>query len=114
MSERLKLFKNNTPFKEREDMDWIQEFNEFLQGKLPENISIPDEDIVKLTPNQAYSVLWYLREHFSILPDNFVKCDNCDDIFDDGKEGYYSEKGNDIGHHFCGACDHLIEYDDND
>lgn len=114
MKNEIKLFKNNTPFKERDDMDWIQEFNEFLQGTLPENISIPDEDIVKLTPNQAYSVLWFLREHFAILPDSFCKCDSCDSIYDGDSEGYYSEEGNEIGHNFCGGCDHLAPYENED
>lgn len=114
MNTEIKLFKNNTPNKDWSNMDWIREFNSFLLGELPEGISIPDENLVKLTPNQAYSVLWYLREHFSILPDNFTKCDNCNYIFDDGKEGYYSEIGNEIGHAFCAGCDHLAPYDEDD
>lgn len=114
MKNRIKLFKNNTPFKDRNDMEWIDEFNNFLQGEIPENISMPDEHKVKLTPEQAYSILWYLREHFAILPDDFCKCDNCNRLYDDGREGYYSEVGNEIGHNFCGACDHLAPYDEND
>lgn len=112
MNDKLKLFKNNTPFKDRNDVEWIQEFNEFLQGTLPENIFIPDKDILTLTPNQAYSVLWYLREHFAILPDMFCKCDSCNTIYDDSSEGYYSETGNEIGHNFCSACDHLAPYEE--
>jgi len=114
MKNEIKLFKNNTANKDWDDMDWIQEFNRFLLGYLPEGISIPNEHLVKLTPNQAYIVLWYLREHFSILPDSFTKCDNCDSIYDDGKEGYYFEKGNEIGNNFCGGCDHLAPYEDED
>lgn len=109
---QIKLFKNNTQFKDREDIEWIEEFNEFLKGRLPDGITITDERKVKLTPDQAYSVLWYLREHFSILPDFFSKCDNCHSIYNSDAEGYYSEIGNEIGHNFCGGCDHLAPYDE--
>lgn len=110
--DKIKLFKNNTPFKERNDDEWVVEFFNFLQGEIPEKISIPDEDKVKLTPEQAYSVVWYLKEHFSILPDNMFKCDVCQELFNEDNSGYYSEKGDESGnHHFCGGCDHLVPYD---
>lgn len=104
----LKLYKNND-HKDWTDGEWINEFYEFLQGNIPEGIILSQE--LKLSPKQAYCVLWYLREHFSILPDRFTKCDVCDELFDDWSEGIYSESGNEHGHNFCGSCDYLAPYE---
>lgn len=111
MEKTIKLFKNNDN-KDRSDMDWILEFNEFLQGKNPDGIILDDAGALNLNAEQAYSVLWYLREHFPILPDSFTKCDVCNSIFDDGSEGYYTDVENEYGNNFCGACDYLAPYDE--
>lgn len=108
----IKLFKNNDK-RDWTDEEWIEEFYQFLQGEIPDGIRIDDkESQLKLSPQQAYTVLWYLREHFPLLPDFFAQCDNCKSIYNSDNSGYYSEKGNEIGHSFCGGCDHLAPYDD--
>lgn len=108
------LFKNNDN-RDWDDQDWIEEFFEFLKGNVPDGIRIEDEESqVKLSAKQAYTVLWYLREHFPILPDFFTQCDNCHSIYNSDNSGYYSEKGNEIGNSFCGVCDHLAPDDDDD
>ncbi|MCQ9638626.1 hypothetical protein MP478_04425 [Chryseobacterium sp. WG14] len=100
----MKLQKNNDK-RELSDIEWVEEFYNFLQGKMPQSIELktpPD-----LTTDQAFSIVWYLQEHFPLLPDNIEQCDNCKTLFDSFLEGHYSEEGNEIGHHFCSACDHL-------
>lgn len=109
METTIKLYKNNTPFKNRIDDDWIVEFFEYMQGKNPESVS---GEPMTLTPEQAYDVIWYLKEHFAILPDNMFKCDCCQGLFNEDKEGLYAENGDELGrYHFCGCCDHLAPYE---
>ncbi|MFR1153081.1 MAG: hypothetical protein ACLSF1_05405 [Bacteroides thetaiotaomicron] len=62
----IKLQKNNSN-RDWSDLEWIQEFHSFLQGDIPEGISLGDEYKVKLTPEQSSTVIWYLQEHFPIL-----------------------------------------------
>ena len=45
----IKLQKNNSN-RDWSDLEWIQEFHSFLQGDIPEGISLGDEYKVKLTP----------------------------------------------------------------
>ena len=107
MKNKIKLLRNYYK-KDWSDIEWVREFYEFLQGNEPEKIK--SKQPLKLTKDEAFSVIWYLQEHFSIFPDTFEKCDNCGEIFDNASEGIYSEEGNEIGHHFCGNCDHLAPY----
>lgn len=109
MENEIKLLKNNEK-KDWSDIEWVREFYEFLQGNEPETIK--SKQPLKLNKNEAFSVIWYLQEHFSIFPDTFEKCDNCGEIFDDASEGFYSEQGNEIGQFFCGNCDHLAPYNE--
>lgn len=115
MEKQIKLFKNNEN-KDWTDEKWIVEFFNFLQGDIPEGISL-GEGKLELSKDQAYNVLWYLREHFPILPDFFCQCDVCKEIYNSDNSGYYSEKGNDFGNSFCNACNHLAsdyEYDEDE
>lgn len=110
MRKEIKLLRNN---EERDwtDLEWISEFYEFLKGNSPDKIN-DGKPVVSLSSKDAFSIIWYLQEHLSVLPDNIEKCDNCDEIYDSYSSGYYSEKGNDIGHFFCNACEHLAPHDD--
>lgn len=95
----MKLLKNNQE-RNWEAIQWVDEFYDFLKGDLPEGISMDDQP--KLTESQAYGVIWYLQEHFSILPDNIDKCDVCGCLFDRDSGGWYTEHPNIEGHHsFC-------------
>lgn len=108
MENEIVLLKNNDK-KDWSDLEWINEFYDFLQGEIPKTILIKNP--VKLNPEEAYSIIWYLQEHFSLLPDHIEKCDNCNQLFDDHNSGYYSEEGNEIGHHFCDGCIDLSPID---
>ena len=97
----IKLQKNNSN-RDWSDLEWIQEFHSFLQGDIPEGISLGDEYKVKLTPEQSSTVIWYLQEHFPILPDSIEMCDVCKRLYDSYSEGSYYEIE---GKNFCGACE---------
>ncbi len=53
---------------------------------------------IKLTPKKAFSIIWYLQEHFSILPDTIERCDVCNNLFDSESQGHHSEL---TGKHYC-------------
>lgn len=100
----IKLLKNNDR-RDLSDIEWVTEFYNFLQGEIPDSIKIKQP--IKLTPDEAFMVVWYLQEHFSILPDEIEKCDNCGEIYDSGREGVYLEEPNENGQSFCNTCDYL-------
>jgi len=106
----IKLLKNNDK-RDWDDEQWMNEFYYFLQGQLPDGIKT---QLLNLTPSQAYTIIWYLQEKLPVFPDNICQCDNCLDLYNDSNSGYYSEKGNEIGNSFCGACEHLAPYEEED
>lgn len=96
----INLLKNNAK-REWSDLEWVEEFYEFLQGAVPNTISLARGHKVKLTPNKAMAVIWYLQEHFAILPDTIEKCDTCHDLYDSSRSGYYSEIKKRF---YCNSC----------
>jgi len=96
----IKLLKNNQK-KDLKDIEWVDEFYEFLQGNIPEGIYLARHSKPKLTQKKAFAIIWYLQEHFCILPDNIERCDYCGGLYDSNSEGgYWESKGN----HFCSGC----------
>jgi len=100
----MNLLKNNDK-REWEDIEWVEEFYEFLQDETPEKIHFPRGHKPQLSQKKAFAIIYYLQEHFSILPDHIEQCDNCGSLFDDWSEGIYWETK---GKHFCGGCDYLV------
>jgi len=104
MSKEITLIRNNSK-RDWDDLDWITEFYEFLQGNPPDGIKFGKGHKPVLSQKKAFSIIWYLQERFSILPDHIERCDICGDLFDDWEEGiYWKTKGK----HYCGACDYLV------
>jgi len=89
------------------DLEWMDEFYKFLQGEVPEKISIGRGHQPKLSDKKANTIIWYLQEHMRVLPDNIEKCDNCKELFDSYSEGIYWETK---GKHYCGGCRDLVPY----
>ncbi len=83
----------------------IEEFYNFLQGEIPEEIHLFRGHKPKLSPKKAFSIIWYLQEHFPLLPDHIERCDNCGNLFDTDCGGIYWESK---GKHFCDACEYLV------
>jgi hypothetical protein len=101
MSKEIHLIKNNDK-RDWSDFEWIEEFYQFLQGNVPERITLGRGHSVKLRPKQAMAIIWYLQEHFPVFPDFIERCSVCDQLYDSNREGYYSEKR---GKHYCSSCD---------
>ena len=67
--------------------DKIDELYKFLKGEeLPAGMQCK---MPVLSPDIAFTVIWFLQEHLHILPDNIEQCDNCKELFDTKSEGQY-------------------------
>ena len=69
----------------------------FLQTGEAEGYTFRKE--LHLTPEQAFSVVYYLQEELRIIPDNYEMCDECHNIYDSFEEGYVVKNK-----HFCDSC----------
>lgn len=49
-------------------------------GDLPDGYIMPDQP--KLTPRQAFSVVWFLQERLGIIPDTYEMCQICEELYD--------------------------------
>lgn len=66
-------------------LELVQEFHSWLQGKsCPTDIEFVHS--LNLTPEEAFSVIYYLQEELGILPDNYEMCRECKDIYDSDNE----------------------------
>jgi len=104
MENEIKLLKNNDN-RTDSDVEWIEEFYSFLLGDVPEGIHLGHGHRPKLSRKKALTIIWYLQEHFPILPDHIEECWYCGSIFDVYCEGLYWETK---GRHYCGSCTHLV------
>jgi hypothetical protein len=102
----LKLLKNNDNRTDT-DLEWVVEFYEFLQGNIPSSINLSKGHNPKMSHKKAMSIIWYLQEHFPIIPDTIEQCSNCNSLYDTNKEGLYWETK---GKHFCGGCSDIVPY----
>ena len=101
MDNEITLLKNNSK-RDWTDLEWIEEFYEFLQGGNPKEIDDGNPNTLKLTKKKAFFIIWYLQEHFSIFPDTIEQCNLCKNLYDSASEGYHSDKSEKF---FCGSCD---------
>lgn len=108
MKNEIRFQDSNHLDTERKDWShtqWLDEFYRFLQGDIPEGMSLSRHCQPKLTQKKAYAIIWYLQEHMRILPDHIERCDNCGELYDNHSEGLYWESK---GKFFCGGCTHLV------
>lgn len=99
------IFLNNNPRQQASDVEWVEEFYNFLQGELPEGMSIGKGHKPQMSHKKAWSIIWYLQEHLPVLPSKIEKCDNCGTLYNSYLEGIYWESK---GKNFCAGCDHLV------
>ncbi|KKL03962.1 hypothetical protein LCGC14_2620850 [marine sediment metagenome] len=66
----------------------VNELFEFLTDeKIPEGVCIKSRP--KLSPNKAWSLIWFLQEVTHCLPDHIERCDVCGELYDSNAEGYW-------------------------
>lgn len=111
MNKEISLLKNNDN-RDDTDLEWLQEFYEFLQGDCPDKISLGRGHQPKLSRNKAFAIIWYLQEHFPVFPDHIEKCSDCGMLYDSHSSGYHSETR---GKFYCGGCmPPFIDEEEND
>jgi len=95
------------------DLERTIELFEFLQGKVPEGMEL--DDVPRLNPDAADTVLYVLRERFKgwSIPDSIRRCDvpGCGEWFDSDGEGAYLGFG-EPPYHFCSDCEDGTEYEE--
>ena len=75
MGKEITLIKNNDK-KNWDDLRWIEEFYKFLHGDAPDEISFSRGYQPKLSHKKAFSIIYYLQEHFPVFPDHIEQCWN--------------------------------------
>jgi len=80
----------------------VEDFYLMLQGKDIDSDGFSLGHKFNLTPNKAFTIIWYLQEILKIIPDRFEKCDVCKELYNSYSSGHYSEKK---GKHYCDSCD---------
>lgn len=95
---------------ERDAVERIEELYRFLQGEVPDGYKIAKKRIPTLTPEQAWTVIWFIQEMHMELPDHIEQCDVCGSIYDSWKEGHCIDDGKPVNF-YCGSCEeyHLHE-----
>ena len=89
---KINLLKNNVK-ENRGDVEWMQEFFDFLQGDVPEGVYL--HNTLTMTQDEAFSIIYYLQEHLPIFPDYIEVCNNCGELYNSESEG---------SHGYCGDC----------
>lgn len=84
-------------------LDLVTELTAFLQGELPEGYNVAPELMPRLTQAQADSVVWYLGNLYTPIPDHVIRCDECGQLYDSHAEGHFFDHGR-PPHSFCGSC----------
>lgn len=95
---------------EKTDLDVAQELYDFLQGTIPDDIHLGKGRVPKLTPKQAWTVVWYLGNQYRAISDNIEKCDVCGTLYDSCSEGDCLDYGNGP-YHFCDYCIYSEKYE---
>ena len=93
----------------KSDLEVAQELFEFLQGKIPDGCKIAESAVPKLTPDQAYTVLWWLGSGYIQISDYINRCDICGDLYDSNDSGWCFDFGK-SPIFFCDACENTPEF----
>jgi len=100
----INLLKNNTDRK-LDDVDWVQEFFDFLKGQTPEGVSFRRGHAPKISPKKAFAIIYYLQEHLPVFPDHIEMCWNCGKLFDSYLGGVYWQSKE---RNYCDVCGDLV------
>jgi hypothetical protein len=93
----------------QDDLGKTEALFNLLQGNVPEGHFIKKSHIPKLTPDQAWTVIWYLANQDWKVPDHLDRCDVCGTIYDTWNGGDCLDYGKDP-YNFCDSCLDGLEY----
>lgn len=96
--------------KEKEDeLTFTERVFNFLQGTLPEGTFVPKKEIPKLTPDQAWTVIWFLGNERREISDHVERCEVCGSLYDSWNAGDTLDYGK-SPYSFCDNCMNSEEY----
>lgn len=78
MDKQIKLLKNNEGL-QLSDVEWTAKVYYFLM------------DDLKLSNKKAFQIIYYLQEHFPVIPDHIEQCSVCGEVYDSYSQGHHSE-----------------------
>jgi hypothetical protein len=85
------------------DLKMTEELFALLQGQMPEGVTVRKNHKPKLTPNQAWTVIWYLGNQHWQVTDRVERCDVCGDLYHSWNAGYCLDYGK-APYFFCDNC----------
>lgn len=91
-----------------DDLNKTKELYAFLQGEVPASCSIAADDIPRLTPVQAWTVIWYLGNQYWRVTDCVERCGECGELFDTERGGQIRETEP------FNLCDNCARYDEDE
>jgi hypothetical protein len=96
---------------EKNDLDLkrTEELFAFLQGNVPDGYKIPRKERPRLTPYQAWTVIWYLGNQYWQVTDRVERCEVCGDLFHTHQGGTCLDYGK-APYNFCEGCMSGDEY----
>jgi len=94
---------------QKSDLELSNELFQFLQGNVTDEYSIDAGNVPKLSPDQAWAVIWYVGELHWKIPDHIDRCEWCGDLYDSHSEGDCLDYG-EPPYHFCDGCMCTTEY----
>ena len=95
---------------EKTDLERAQELFDLLQGTIPDGCQVKNWGIPHLTPNQAYTVIWWLGNEHAAISDRIERCDMCGDLYDGTESGWCLDFGK-SPIFFCDACESTPEFE---
>lgn len=93
-----------------DDLELSEKLFAFLQGIDLCECKIAPDRVPRLTPDQAWTVIWHLGNLYWQPKDFIERCDVCGSLFNTHRGGECLDYG-DAPHHFCDSCMDTDEYD---
>lgn len=94
----------------RNDLDATKELFFFLQGQIPDGYFLKKRCIPRLTPDQAWMVVWYIQNQYRQFHDGIARCGVCGSLYDSWSEGACLDYGK-APYYFCDSCMRSEDYD---
>ncbi len=88
---------------EKSDIEQTQELFDYLQGTVPDGYKIPADHVPSLTPDQAWTAVWFLQNLDWQPVDIIERCNVCGDLYNSEAEGDCLDYG-DLPYLFCDGC----------
>lgn len=68
-------------------VEQVEDLHAFMMGVNPDGVYV--EPPLKLSSENAMTIIWFLQEHMGVLPDHYNLCVACGQFFDANRQGYY-------------------------